>query len=120
MKKNLIFSVTVVCILFLSSLTVNAQQKISKKHTKVDWNQSCEECHQTKTPKVVSKWKFSKHGDANVGCFICHGDGEEEFYSKPKSDRCITCHSSQDVDFKRIKVTSCFFCHVGHSLKFHK
>ncbi|MDZ7291557.1 MAG: hypothetical protein ONB44_22220 [candidate division KSB1 bacterium] len=89
------------------------------KHPEVDFSISCLECHRDATPEVVVKWESGKHGQVNVGCFVCHGDGEVEFYNKPQGERCISCHSPQEVDFTKLPVKTCFGCHNGHDLKFH-
>jgi len=90
-----------------------------EKHPEADFSVSCFECHQSATPEVTAKWEAGKHGQVNVGCFVCHGDGEVEFYPKPQGDRCISCHSQQEVDFTKLPVKNCFGCHGGHDLKFH-
>ncbi len=90
------------------------------KHPEADFSMSCLECHQSTTPEVTAEWESSKHGQVNVGCFVCHGDGEVEFYNKPQGERCIGCHSPQEVDFTKLPVKTCFGCHDGHDLKFHQ
>lgn len=93
---------------------------VQEKHPEVDFSTSCLECHQSATAEVVAKWEAGKHGQVNVGCFVCHGDGEVEFYRKPQGERCIGCHSQQEVDFTALPVKNCFGCHSGHDLKFHQ
>jgi uncharacterized CHY-type Zn-finger protein len=104
--------------------TMAAQQAqaeaVPQKHADVDFSVSCLECHQETTPEPVAEWSAGMHGQVNVGCFICHGDGEAEFYAKPADDGCVTCHSAKEVDFSRLEATSCFSCHGGHSLKLHE
>lgn len=90
------------------------------KHPEVDFSISCQECHAEQTPQIFKEWKESKHGVMNYGCYMCHGDGVEEFSSKPGSERCTACHSPQSVDFGQLPVKNCFDCHQGHSLKFHQ
>ncbi len=92
----------------------------SAKHPQVDFSQSCYECHLNASPEIVAKWETGKHGQVNVGCFVCHGDGEEEFFAKPQGERCIGCHSAKEVNFAALPVKNCFGCHGGHDLKFHK
>ena len=92
---------------------------LKDKHPKVDWTIGCTECHEEITPKVFKDWNMSKHGQVGFGCFICHGDGQEEFNAKGKDNGCLGCHSAMEVNFKKTKVKSCFDCHNGHTLKFH-
>ena len=105
----------------IMSSTLLAQQKKTKvvAHPSVDWSIGCVECHEQETPAVTRDWFEGKHGQVNVGCFVCHGDGEVEFAAKPKGARCISCHSPQEVNFAKLPVKNCFFCHAGHTLKFH-
>lgn len=95
-------------------------QPASAKHPEVDFSTSCYECHLNASPEIVAKWETGKHGQVNVGCFVCHGDGEEEFFAKPQGERCIGCHSAKEVNFAALPVKTCFGCHGGHDLKFHK
>ncbi len=97
----------------------SAGKSAEKKHPDVDFSVSCFECHQEVTPEVAETWSKSMHGQVNIKCFICHGDGQEEFYPKPSDTRCISCHSTKEVDFGKVEATSCFSCHDGHALKFH-
>ena len=94
-------------------------QAQSTKHPEVDFSISCVECHTEVTPQVVKDWKGSMHGKMNFGCYMCHGDGQVEFFPKPGSERCIACHSGKAVDFSKTPVKNCFDCHKGHTLKFH-
>lgn len=90
-----------------------------EKHIDVDYSISCMECHAEETPEVTKEWKESAHGVMNFGCYMCHGDGQEEFYPKPETERCISCHSDQEVSNSTVAVNNCFDCHQGHTLKFH-
>lgn len=90
-----------------------------EKHPDVDYSISCMECHETETPEQVEEWRSSPHGKMNFGCYMCHGDGVEEFAASPGSERCVSCHSDQEVDFTKCKLDNCFDCHQGHSLQFH-
>ena len=89
------------------------------EHPDVDWGISCNDCHAEETPEVFEAWKGSDHGTMNFGCYICHGDGEDEFYSVGSDEGCISCHSEQDMDFEESVFKSCFDCHNGHTLQFH-
>ena len=53
---------------------------VPAKHADVDFSKSCLDCHKTETPDAVAEWQSGMHGEVNVGCFICHGDGKEEYY----------------------------------------
>jgi len=104
-------------VLFFANLMAGEKKA---KHPDVDFSISCVECHQEATPDAVKDWKSSMHGRMNFGCYMCHGDGQEEFYPHPGSERCIGCHSPQEVDFSQLPVKNCFDCHKGHTLKFHQ
>jgi hypothetical protein len=92
----------------------------SDKHPEVDFSVSCVECHRDATPEIVSQWKSSKHGLMNFACYMCHGDGKQEFSRRPGTERCQACHSALNVDFSRTPAKNCFDCHNGHTLKFHQ
>ncbi len=113
--------IVLLALLFTMSMVGNmsAAGKKADKHPDVDFSISCVECHSEVTPKAVQEWRSSKHGIMNFGCYMCHGDGQEDFSARPGSERCIACHSGQDVDFSKTAVKNCFDCHKGHTLKFH-
>ncbi len=102
------------------------------KHPAVKAEVGCLECHQSITPEEAAAWSASLHGQSGVGCFICHGDTDVEFYPEPDDDACISCHSGltaevddhddddNDDDGDDDDDESCFSCHSGHTLKFHK
>ena len=97
-----------------------AQQMVPQKHSDEDFSMSCFECHAEVTPEITEEWTAGKHGQLNVGCFICHGDGQEEFWAKPTGEQCATCHAGHNVDFSQMAgIENCFTCHGGHDLKFH-
>lgn len=112
--------IAIVSLLLLAFLHLFADTTEIKKHPEVDFSISCKECHKQVTPDVYQDWKASKHGIMNFSCYMCHGDGQEEFYTKPGTERCVSCHSPQDVDFSKVAVNNCFDCHKGHTLKFHE
>ncbi|MFZ0391433.1 MAG: hypothetical protein WAN36_13320, partial [Calditrichia bacterium] len=105
-------------VLFFAA-NMNAQESENQKHPDVDFSISCMECHQEVTPGIFQAWKQSKHGLMDFGCYMCHGDGQENFRVKPGSDICAGCHSAVAVDFSSVKADNCYDCHQGHSLKFH-
>ncbi|NOY60235.1 MAG: hypothetical protein GXO75_15095 [Calditrichaeota bacterium] len=120
MKKVLLAVLIVAAIaLFYFSLTGFAP-KADEKHPEVDFSVGCVECHSEVTPEATAEWQHSKHGKFKVGCFVCHGDGEVNFKSKPDDESCISCHSDYEVDWSKSKEKSCFDCHKGHTLKFHQ
>ena len=88
-----------------------------EKHSEVDFTISCMECHQDVTPEAVAEWKESTHGKMNFGCYMCHGDGVEDFAPSPKMDRCEACHSGDEKCMTRTNDGKCFDCHDGHSMK---
>ena len=106
-------------VLFTFNLLEGMQDQ-ADKHPEVDFSISCVECHTEVTPDIVKDWRGSKHGMMNFGCYMCHGDGVEEFHAKPGTEKCISCHSGQEVNFSKTPVNNCFDCHTGHTLKFHK
>lgn len=117
--KPLIIAVLALTVLLGFALMADNNNQ-SARHTEVDFTISCKECHSETTPDVYEAWKSSKHGLMNFGCYMCHGDGQEEFSPKPGSGTCVGCHSPQDTDFSKLSVKNCFDCHDGHTLKFHK
>ncbi len=121
MKKNTLLKVLLllapVFLFFTIQATAGEEQE---KHPEVDFSMSCKACHKTVTPDIHDEWKASAHGKMNFACYMCHGDGKEEFHVKPGSERCVSCHSDQEVDFSKTKLSNCFDCHQGHSLKFHQ
>ncbi|OQY26322.1 MAG: hypothetical protein B6244_13940 [Candidatus Cloacimonetes bacterium 4572_55] len=99
----------------------SSQAEQAPQHEEVDdfGNLSCKECHADMTPDIVDEWDKGMHGQVNIGCFVCHGDGEVEFYPQPTTERCIGCHSSYEASYEKLEVSSCFSCHQGHTLEFH-
>ncbi len=122
-KIYTILSLFVAIILFLGFTNRNEHvstfRLIGDEHPDVDWSISCSECHQQVTPEIYESWSESKHGQVNFGCYICHGDGQENFYAKGSDQTCINCHAGQEINFEKTNVKSCFDCHNGHTLKFH-
>ena len=100
------------------SLSAFTQGK--EEHPDVDYSVSCMECHMDETPQEVKDWQSSAHGTMTFGCYMCHGDGVEEFAAKPNSETCESCHDEQYTDLTSDDEMQCFNCHQGHTLKFHK
>ena len=68
----------------------------------------CVDCHGKKTPRIVSDWRESKHGQNDVGCSDCHGDGHTsaEDVAKvliPTPDTCAGCHEEPVNQFRKGK-----------------
>jgi len=118
--KKLALPVFLIIGILLLYLTIAGFSTKGEKHAAVDFSISCEECHAENTPEITKDWQDGKHGTFKVGCFICHGDGVERFEAKPGDGSCISCHSDYEVDWSKSKSKSCFDCHDGHTLKFHK
>ena len=117
-QKTLIIAFTGLLIVIFLNLGSGSPQE-QARHSDVDFTLSCRECHSEATPEIYQQWKSSAHGIMNFSCYMCHGDGQVEFYPRPGSERCVGCHSPQEVDFTKLKVENCFDCHQGHTLKFH-
>ena len=120
--KSKLFSSGLLLILVLGFSAVLMADKTSQaeKHPDADFSMSCKECHMEVTPDIYTTWAESGHGKMNFGCYMCHGDGQEEFYVKPGSDRCISCHSGHEKCIEMTGDGNCFDCHKGHSLKVEK
>jgi len=112
-------AIVLAVLLFLFS-GFSSEKGQKEKHPDVDYSVSCVECHQEVTPEIVKQWRSSKHGLMNFACYICHGDGKVEFYKKPGTDRCVSCHSGLPTDYSKTVARNCFDCHNGHTLKFHE
>ncbi len=124
MKRHLkILFASTLLVLFTITYVVNLSAGTgdqNDKHPEVDFTLSCRSCHQDITPDIHKAWKESAHGRMNYSCYLCHGDGQQEFHTQPQTQTCIGCHSGQEVDFTKTKADNCFDCHQGHSLKFHE
>lgn len=118
--KGLLVILFGVFLFFAWHLQANDGQAKGEKHPDVDFSISCTECHQEVTPEIVAQWKSTKHGMMNFGCYMCHGDGQEEFKAKPDTDNCLNCHTGEPVDASKGGNLQCFSCHKNHNLKFHQ
>jgi len=70
--------------------------------------QTCLECHAGVTPKIVGDWELSRHGENEVDCSVCHGNGhtsESDVVeaSIPTPQTCATCHEDQVAQYSRGK-----------------
>ncbi len=68
------------------------------------WAESCEECHGSETPGVVSDWRLSRHGENGVGCAVCHGEGHTSaddvgYAGIPTPETCSACHEERVEQF---------------------
>src|SRR5512146_3401650 len=68
----------------------------------------CVDCHNQKTPRIVTDWKNSKHSGAGVGCEVCHGSehasaNDVAKVKIPTPDTCAQCHDAQVAQFKKGK-----------------
>ena len=90
------------------------------KHEDVDWSIGCQDCHSDVTPDIFAEWEASRHGQIGFGCYICHGDGDENFYPLASTNECQSCHDDH-LEFCGIeaKDKSCFDCHDGHTLELY-
>ena len=69
---------------------------------------TCIDCHQVRTPGVVSDWKLSRHAAEDVGCEACHGDGHQaegdvDKVQLPTPKVCAGCHAKQVEQFSHGK-----------------
>lgn len=120
LSKVLFTTIFGVFLVFAWQSQASDGKKQGEKHPDVDFSISCTECHQEVTPEIVAEWKSTKHGMMNFGCYMCHGDGQEEFKAKPDTDNCLNCHTGEPVDASKGGNLNCFSCHKAHDLKFHK
>ncbi|HYL98020.1 MAG TPA: c-type cytochrome, partial [Blastocatellia bacterium] len=100
---------------------------------------SCYQCHQRQTSKIVSLYEKSAHFAAGKSCNACHaGDPtavEKEsahslnFIGKPTGDQairiCGQCHRKESIEYKashhfsndkRIRRADCVECHGAHTV----
>lgn len=96
-----------------------AHAESSVTHPDVDFDVNCRECHAETTPDVYARWHEGRHGQVNVSCFACHGDGIEKFRLVAAPETCRGCHDAQYQSFVESDHESCFTCHDGHTLTFH-
>lgn len=67
--------------------------------------QACVDCHKKTTPKIVSDWQLSKHGESGIECAVCHGNNHRsakdvDRVKIPTPSTCAMCHEKQVDQFK--------------------
>jgi hypothetical protein len=70
--------------------------------------QLCVDCHQKRTPNIVSDWKLSRHSQKNIACSMCHGrdhQSEADFAKAriPTAETCARCHPQRADQFRKGK-----------------
>lgn len=70
--------------------------------------QSCEECHYSVTPGIVSDWQISRHSQSGVECSTCHGDQHKSALDVanikiPTPETCGECHSGRVAEYQKGK-----------------
>jgi hydroxylamine dehydrogenase len=68
----------------------------------------CVDCHQHRTPGVVTDWSISRHAEVKVVCTDCHGEGhvstnDVDKVRLPTPETCAECHEDQVNQFKKGK-----------------
>ena len=71
-------------------------------------NANCLDCHTRVTPRIVTDWQMSKHGQNGITCGVCHGTEHTTQYdydevSLPTPNTCGTCHTDRVQEFSRGK-----------------
>jgi hydroxylamine dehydrogenase len=66
---------------------------------------TCIDCHQGKTPNIVSDWQLSRHGQIGIDCSICHGSDHSAAADATKAmiptpDTCAMCHDAKVKQYK--------------------
>ena len=70
--------------------------------------QTCEECHYSVTPGIVSDWQISSHSKNGVDCATCHGDQHKSSVDVanariPTPETCGECHIDRVTEYKKGK-----------------
>ena len=70
--------------------------------------QTCVDCHKNSNPGIVADWQLSKHGQAGLGCAICHGSehssaNDVDKAQIPTPDTCAPCHNDKVDQYKKGK-----------------
>jgi hypothetical protein len=69
---------------------------------------ACLDCHNNRTPGIVSDWQMSKHGQSGITCAVCHGNAHTHSYDVdraaiPTAETCALCHNERVTEFSRGK-----------------
>jgi hydroxylamine dehydrogenase len=72
------------------------------------YGQSCEECHYSVTPSIVSDWQISRHSQSGVECATCHSDQHKSALDVanvkiPTPETCGECHRDRVNEYKKGK-----------------
>jgi len=79
-------------------LTLSANQALASSKS------DCIDCHEKRSPHIVTDWSMSKHQEAGVSCDMCHGDSHRtaDDYANvelPTAQTCGACHADQLEQF---------------------
>lgn len=69
-------------------------------------NDVCLECHEKKTPGIVTYWRESAHFQKKVGCADCHGNDIDAVHSGKSvvdAARCGSCHKGALAEHRKSK-----------------
>lgn len=114
----ILFAISICLPLFLLFVATNKSDDRAQ-HPDVDFTTSCVDCHSVVTAEIVEGWRQSKHGEHGHGCEMCHGVSMNDFQPKGAL-RCRRCHEKQRMLISRTSARTCFDCHDGHTLSFHR
>jgi hydroxylamine dehydrogenase len=113
------YIIAVLGLLFVASLVLvqyleiqrRGREETGEHEAKVSAeSKACVDCHNEKTPGIISHWKGSKHSSLGVGCFECHAanEGEPDAWMHegkliativtPKD--CSKCHAHEAEEFQ--------------------
>ena len=92
---------------------------MSKGHSKKDaemplpiTSEVCRDCH----IRTYQEWQLSRHSQANIRCFDCHGVHAQTLRSKGGDLLCGACHSQRLEDFAhathQLEGLHCNSCHM--------
>jgi len=67
--------------------------------------EECVDCHKKITPKIVSDWELSKHGQGGIDCSACHGEAHNasdnvDLVIIPTPESCAECHEKRVEQYK--------------------
>ncbi len=67
---------------------------------------ACLDCHEKKTPGIVSVWRESAHARKNISCTDCHGTDADACHNRTvlaDAGRCGKCHKRELADHRGSK-----------------